>query len=60
MKLILEKRSEHSTKMAILSPLIAIALTILVGGIIFALRGLNPFYALYVYFIEPVTTLWSI
>ena len=60
MKLILEKRSEHSAKMAILSPIIAIGLTVLIGGIIFALRGLNPFYALYIYFIEPVTTLWSI
>ena len=60
MKLILEKRAEQSKKMAILSPLIAIALTILVGGIIFAMRGLNPFFALYVYFIEPVMSLWSI
>ena len=60
MKIILEKRAEHSKRMAILSPIIAIALTVIVGGIIFALRGLNPFHALYVYFIEPVTTLWSI
>ena len=60
MKLILEKRAEHSKQMAILSPLIAIALTVLVGGIIFAVRGLNPFYALYIYFIDPVMSLWSI
>ncbi|NNE21202.1 MAG: ABC transporter permease [Rhizobiales bacterium] len=46
--------------MAVLSPLIAIALTVLVGGIIFAVRGLNPFYALYIYFIDPVMSLWSI
>ena len=51
MKIILEKRQEHSARMAILSPLIAIGLTILVGGIIFAMRGLNPFSALFVYFI---------
>jgi ABC-type uncharacterized transport system permease subunit len=30
------------------------------GGIIFALRGNNPFEALYVYFIEPLTALWSV
>jgi simple sugar transport system permease protein len=60
MKLILEKRQEHSARMAVLSPLIAIALTVLIGGIIFALRGINPAYALYVYFIEPVTSVWSI
>ncbi len=60
MKLILEKRQEHSQAMAYLSPVIAIALTVVIGGIIFALRGLNPFEALFIYFIEPVTTLWSL
>ena len=60
MRLVLEKRAEHSTKMAVFSPVIAIALTLITGGIIFALRGLNPFEALYVYFVEPLTTAWSI
>jgi simple sugar transport system permease protein len=60
MKLILEKRAERSRKMALLSPLLAIALTVVFGGIIFAIRGLNPLAALYVYFIEPLTTMWSI
>ena len=59
MRLVLEKRSEHSTKMALLSPIIALCLTVIVGGIIFALRGLNPFEALYVYFIEPLTDPWA-
>lgn len=60
MKVILEKRAERSRQMALLSPVLAIFLTLLAGAIIFALRGLNPLSALYVYFIEPVTTLWSI
>ena len=60
MRLVLEKRAERSGRMAVLSPLIAIALTLVTGGIIFALRGLNPFSALYVYFVEPLTTAWSI
>jgi simple sugar transport system permease protein len=60
MRLVLEKRPEHSAKMALLSPVIAILLTLVTGGIIFALRGLNPFEALYVYFVEPLTTAWSI
>jgi general nucleoside transport system permease protein len=60
MRLALEKRSEHSELMIYLSPVIAIGLTLIVGAIVFAARGLNPLYALYVYFIEPVTTLWSI
>ena len=59
MRLVLEKRSEHSTKMALLSPVIALCLTVIAGGIIFALRGLNPFEALYVYFIEPLTDPWA-
>jgi ABC-type uncharacterized transport system permease subunit len=56
----LEKRAERSNAMAIASPFIAFALTIVTAAIIFALRGNNPFAALYVYFIEPLTALWSI
>jgi general nucleoside transport system permease protein len=59
MRLMLEKRGEQSTRMAILSPLIALALTVIAGGIIFAVRGLNPFEALFVYFIEPLTQDWA-
>ena len=60
MRLALEKRAERSVKMAVLSPIIAIALTLVTGGIIFALRGLDPLAALYAYFVEPLTTSWSI
>ena len=60
MRLVLEKRSEASARMAIASPFIALALTVVTGGIIFALRGFNPFEALYVYFIEPWVALWSV
>jgi simple sugar transport system permease protein len=60
MRILLERRAEHSRAMAVLSPVIAIGLTVIFGGILFALRGLDPLYALYVYFIEPVTTLWSL
>lgn len=60
MRILLEKRSEHSDLMAILSPFIALGLTIIAGGIIFALRGFNPLSALYVYFLEPFTAMWSI
>ena len=41
--------------MALLSPVLAIVLTLIAGGIIFALRGLDPLHALYVYFVEPLT-----
>ncbi len=60
MILILEKRSERSKLMALMSPVLAIAITVVVGGFIFTGLGLNPFKALYVYFVEPVTSLWSI
>jgi ABC-type uncharacterized transport system permease subunit len=56
----LEKRPERSNTMAIASPFIAFGLTIVTAAIIFALRGNNPFEALYVYFVEPLTALWSV
>jgi ABC-type uncharacterized transport system permease subunit len=46
--------------MAVLSPLIAIALTVVAGFIIFAAIGVDPLGALYVYFIEKLTAWWSI
>jgi simple sugar transport system permease protein len=60
MQLLFERRLERSRAMMLLSPLIAILLTALVGAVIFALRGINPLAALYIYFIEPLTTIWSI
>jgi simple sugar transport system permease protein len=60
MRLVLEKRSEHSTLMMALSPVLAIGLTLVTGAVIFALLGLDPPHALFVYFVEPLTTWWSI
>jgi len=60
LKLILEKRQQRSKRMALLSPVLAIALTIATGAIIFAMQGLNPAKAIFVYFIEPLTSVWSI
>ena len=55
----LEKRAERSAYMALLSPLIAIALTLIFGAIVFALRGIEPMHGLYVYFVEPLTDGWA-
>jgi ABC-type uncharacterized transport system permease subunit len=55
MQLVLEKRAERSTKIAILSPLLAIALTLVTMSVLFAILGKNPIAALYVYFVEPLT-----
>ncbi len=60
MQLVLERRSERSKAMALLSPVLAVVLTLMVGGVIFALRGLDPLHALYVYFVEPLTLRWSL
>jgi general nucleoside transport system permease protein len=60
MKLVLEKRSFSSKSMNLLSPLIAISLTVVMGGIIFASMGQPAFKALYLYFIEPLTSMWSV
>ncbi|MEP3280527.1 MAG: ABC transporter permease [Stappiaceae bacterium] len=60
MRLELEKRSEHSKAMAILSPLLAIALTVIFGAFLFASLGINPLKGLYAYFIEPLTAGWSL
>jgi simple sugar transport system permease protein len=59
-RLVLEKRSEHSRAMVLLSPVLAVLLTLIIGGLIFAVRGLDPLHALYIYFVEPLTARWSI
>ena len=51
MRLILEKRADRSAFFAIASPFLALLLTLIAGGLIFALRGINPLEGLYVYFV---------
>ncbi len=60
MRLVLEKRPRQSTVMSVLSPFLALTLTTLTGALLFSLRGLEPLGALYIYFIEPLASLWSI
>jgi len=60
MQLLLERRSERSAAIAITSPLIAIALTIVTMTVLFAILGKNPITALGVYFIEPITDSYSL
>ncbi len=60
MRLELEKRAEQSRLMVVVSPLIAIGLTLIAGAILFAALGHDPVRALTVYFIEPVTAAWSL
>ncbi len=60
MQLVLEKRAERSTTIAVVSPLIAIALTIVTMSILFVMLGKNPIMALGVYFITPLTDSYSL
>jgi simple sugar transport system permease protein len=60
MRLVLERRAERSIAIAIASPLIAIGLTLVMMTVLFALLGKNPFAALWVYFIDPLTDAYSL
>ena len=57
---VLEKRAAQSKAMTFLSPVVAIAITVVIGGVIFKSLGLDPLKALYIYFVEPMTSIWSV
>ena len=52
----LEPRSTQSFAAAWLSPVMALVLTAITGGMIFLAMGKDPSTALYIYFVEPLTT----
>ncbi len=56
----LERRAAHSRLMVALSPLIATALTVATAAGLLALVGVAPGRGLYVYFIEPLASGWSL
>jgi len=60
MRLELVKRPQRSALFSILSPFIAFALTVVAGGIMFALLGINPLTAFRTYFISPITEMWQL
>ncbi len=60
MQLVLEKRAERSNTIALVSPLIAIGLTIVTMSILIVILGKNPISAIGVYFISPLTDSYSL
>jgi ABC-type uncharacterized transport system permease subunit len=60
MRLELVRRTEPSRLMTVLSPIIAIGLTLITGFVIFTAYGVDPWRALGVYFVEPLTAQWSL
>jgi general nucleoside transport system permease protein len=59
MRLELIRRPAPSRRMALLSPLIAIALTVATTFVALTLYGVDPLRGLYIYFIAPLTEGWS-
>jgi general nucleoside transport system permease protein len=60
MRLVLEKRAATSPLLLVASPLIAVALTVVSGFVMFVALGLDPWNALHVYFVMPVSDSWGL
>ena len=56
----LEARPQPSAWMSIASPLLALALTVGLGVILFAVLGKDPVRGLQVFFVEPVKSLYAL
>ena len=56
----LERRAQPSKLMSLASPLLALAITVLIGVLLFLLLGKDPLRGLQVFFVEPVRTLYGL
>src|SRR5664280_3515610 len=56
----LEARPEPSRAMSIASPLIASAITVVIGTALFVLLGTDPLRGLAVFFVEPVKSVYAL
>ncbi|MEQ8967181.1 MAG: ABC transporter permease [Azospirillaceae bacterium] len=56
----LEPRGEPSRLLTWLSPVIAVAATLVAGAVLFALLGFDPARALWLFFITPVSTVYGL
>ncbi len=56
----LEARPQPSKLMSIASPLLALAVTVLIGVLLFVMLGKDPVRGLQVFFVEPVKNLYQI
>ena len=53
--IVLEKRAIVPTWLRLVTPFLAIFVTVIIGGIIFALLGYDAFEAIYVFFLAPLS-----
>ncbi|MDE2094818.1 MAG: ABC transporter permease [Burkholderiales bacterium] len=56
----LEARPEASKLMSVLSPVLALAITVLIGTALFLLLGKSPLRGLYVFFVEPLGSVYAL
>src|SRR6186997_26049 len=56
----LEARPEPSRAMSIASPLIALAITVVIGTCLFLILGKDPLRGLAVFFVEPVKSVYAL
>src|SRR5437764_3149168 len=56
----LEARAEPSRAMSIASPLIALAITVVIGTVLFLVLGKDPLRGLAVFFVEPVKRVYAL
>ncbi len=56
----LEARPQPSKWMSLASPLLALALTVVIGVVLFVLLGKDPLRGLQVFFVEPVKSLYAL
>ena len=55
-----EVRPQASKVMSIGSPLLALAITVVIGTCLFMILGKDPLKGLYVFFIEPVKSMYAL
>ena len=58
--LVLERRADPSRLLAIVSPLLAVALTLAAGAVMFAALGIDPLRGLKVVFLDPLSDGWAL
>ncbi len=56
----LERRPAPSRLWSLAAPLLALALAVVLSAVLFAALGHPPLRALYVYFVEPLSSMWSL
>ncbi len=55
-----ETRPEASRLMSVASPLLALAITVVIGTCLFMILGKDPMKGLYVFFVEPLRSLYAL